>query len=228
MKAKDDFNQSILEVNMLNNVAKEETNNRTNKERTYYKAIVLLLCAKLEKYVKDSSREYCTELLNRNLKAENWPESFVIEILKNEIDIINKSGIQNYKNNSNNLKKSKVLELFWNDKFIIQELRDDFAISISNNGTTAISDIYKKIGFPNIVEHSETYEIETFDEFGVKFKRSIPILDTINRVIHMRHNIIHDDATPQLTESEIDDFILVFKAYVDIIDKKMMNNLLIL
>lgn len=224
MNSKVDFDNSIIEVDILNEQAKRETSSRTNNEKIYYKAIILLLCAKLEKYVKDSAKEYYTILLSYNMSADKWPEKFILEILENEVNTIKNKGVENYKKDKNdNFKKN--LALFWNKKHVINELRDNFSISISNNGTTEFNSVYKKIGFPEIINQLDEFEEFSNDEFGVQTKITIPITDTINKVIYMRHNIIHDDATPQITEKDVEKYIKVFKSFVKQIDSRMEKEL---
>lgn len=220
MQSKEKFYQSISEVDVLNSQAKIESNNITSRESVYYKAIILLLCAKLEMYVKESTKEYYMNLLSHKLSADKMPKKFIIEILKNEIQYILDKSCEKYKDKEKTLLK-KNLSLFWEDKYVVEELRDDFSISISNNGTTAFEAVYKKIGLENIITELAEYEESVTDEFGIDNKVSIQIVDTINKVIHMRHNIIHDDKTPQITEEEIEKYIKVFKSFVDQIDSRL-------
>lgn len=223
MQSKFDFEQSITEIDWLNSQSKNESKQRTNNEKIYYKAIVLLLCAKLEKFVKDSANEYYKTLLSYKLSADKWPENFILEILDNEIDLIKEKTIKNYKNKIHvDLKKN--LSLFWDEKYVIKNLHNTFSISISNNGTTEFKKAYKKIGYPDIIEQLKEFE-QVKDNFGIKTRISISIVDTINKVINMRHNIIHDDACPPITEEDIDKYIEVFKSFVEQIDEKLSTEL---
>lgn len=54
---------------------------------------------------------------------------------------------------------------------------------------------------------------------------SISVKDQINRIIRIRHEIIHDDATPNLSPKDIELFIEVSKCFVEQIDDVLSYNL---
>lgn len=98
--------------------------------------------------------------------------------------------------------------------------KEEFAISISNNGTTVFEDIYSKIGFPNVIKEIKDY-VQNDDVTTI----SISVKDQINRIIRIRHEIIHDDATPNLSPKDIELFIEVSKCFVEQIDDVLSYNL---
>lgn len=104
MQAKNLFDEKISKIELLNNASRD-----ASEERTYFKVIVLLLCAKLEKYVKDSANEYVQEIVNLKAKKKIIPEKLVLEILKNEILRINDIKIENYYGKEKYKKKQKIL-----------------------------------------------------------------------------------------------------------------------
>ena len=81
MQAKENFDNSISEVTYLNVKSKTDISHY----KVYFKVIILLLCAKLEKYVKDSTNEYLDALLSKGLSKEQLPEKLVVELIKNEL-----------------------------------------------------------------------------------------------------------------------------------------------
>lgn len=214
MRAKIDFDESISEVSYLNNVAQQTPTN----DKIYFKVIILLLCAKLEKYVKDSTNEYINSLLSLNLTKEQLPQTFIKEIIKNEVQKINSITAEKYIENERCKERSKVFSLIWDSKYILKNLeKDDLIVSISNNGTTAFKDIYKKIGFPDIIDNLLDYQKET-DIGGFATSTAYSITEKINKVIQLRHAIIHDDATPGITKSDINLYVEIFKNFVEQID----------
>ena len=66
-ESKDKFAKSIKEVEYLNSICKKET----KYDYIFFKAIILLLSAKLEKFVKDSTKEYINELISYNVTNKN-------------------------------------------------------------------------------------------------------------------------------------------------------------
>ena len=218
MQSKINFDDSIQEVTYLNKVALGDANH----DKIYFKVIVLLLCAKLERYVKDSTKEYIDELLELNLTRETLPEKFVLQILKNEIQKIGDVTLEKYFANDRCRARSSVLSLMWDSKFVLKDIaKEEFTVSVSNNGTTAFEDIYSKIGFPNIIKGLKDY-VQNEDVTTTM----ISVKDQINRIIRIRHEIIHDDATPTLPKKDIDLFIETSKCFVDQIDNALSSNLI--
>ena len=93
MQSKINFDDSIQEVTYLNKVALEDADH----DKIYFKVIILLLCAKLERYVKDSAKEYIDTLLELNLTRDTLPEKFVLQILKNELQKIDDVTVNDFK-----------------------------------------------------------------------------------------------------------------------------------
>lgn len=217
MQSKINFDDSIQEVTYLNKVALEDANH----DKIYFKVIILLLCAKIERYVKDSTKEYIDELLELNLTREALPEKFVLQILKNELQKINDVTLEKYLLNDKYRARSGVLSLIWDPKYVLKDIaKEEFAISISNNGTNAFEDMYSKIGFQNIIKEIKDY-VQNDDVTTI----SISVKDQINRIIRIRHEIIHDDATPNLSPKDIDLFIEVSKCFVEQIDAVLSSNI---
>ena len=100
--------------------------------------------------------------------------------------------------------------------------KKDFVVSISNNGTTAFEDTYKKIGFPDIIKNLLDYQQEDEDS-GLVITTSTkhPISNTINKVVKIRHEIIHDDATPSITKNDVDLYVEIFKEFVKQVDAEL-------
>ena len=214
MQSKKDFDESINEVVYLNNIAQKDADN----DKIFFKVIILLLCAKLEKFVKDSTNEYISLLLSMNLTKEALPPLFVNEVIKNEIQIISEKTVERYIVNERDKERSKVFSLIWDPKFILKNLeKEDFVVSISNNGTTVFKDTYKKIGFPDIISNLSDYKQET-DIGGLSTFTAYSVTENINKVIKLRHEIIHDDATPSITKNDIDLYVAIFKNFVEQID----------
>lgn len=218
MQAKIDFDESINEVTYLNTISESDAKN----DKIYFKVIILLLCAKLEKFVKDSTNEYIDLLLEKNLTKDKLPEKFVIEILKNELSKIQKDSVEHYIHNERSRERSKIFSLIWDDKYCLDSLqKKDFVVSISNNGTTAFEDTYKKIGFPDIIKNLSDYQQEDDISGLITTSTNYSIPDTINKVINIRHKIIHDDATPPITKNDVDLYVKIFKEFVKQINSEL-------
>lgn len=212
MNSKEEFYSSIQEITFLN----QQIHNDAN-DIALFKSIVLLLCAKLEKYVKDSAQEYVQEILKLNLKKNDIPQELLVEIIINEVKKIGDGTINRYLADATYQERAKVLSLIWDDKKVLKSLKvDEFSVSISNNGTNEFERVYKKIGFPNIINGLNDYVFN--DMYS---STSYSIKNIINTIIWMRNNIIHDDARPPITTSDINLYIEIVKNFVDQIDAKL-------
>ena len=221
MQAKKNFDDSISEVAYLNNKSKTDTNG----DKIYFKVIILLLCAKLEKFVKDSINEYIDSLLSKSLTKEQLPETFVLEIIKNELLKVEDMKIEKYITDERCKDRAKVFSLIWDTKYILKHItKSEFVVSISNNGTNAFENAYKKIGFPNIIKSLPDYEQQT-DMVDVTTSVSHSICNTINKIIAMRNKIIHDDATPSVTINDVDLFVAICTDFVTKIDAILTESL---
>ena len=221
MRARDKFGESIAEIVYLNEKAKDDSTN----DKIYFKSIVLLLCAKLEQYVKDSTKEYIDALLEAELTKSTFPEKFIVEIINNELSKIQERGVETYIKNDRCKERARIFSLIWDESYKIIGLpKEEFAVSISNNGTTAFTDTYKKIRLPDIIKNLKDYSKNT-ETMGVSttITRSVP--DTINKLICMRNNIIHDDATPPITSNEILLYIEIGEDFVKQIDDILVSEL---
>lgn len=212
MKAKVSFDGSLDEVVFLNETAQKDDKH----DQIYFKVIVLLLCAKLEKYVKDSAKEYIDELIDLKLTKDKLPDKFVLQILKNELEKIRESTVEQYVQKEHHRESARNLSLIWDSKYVCKGLvKDEFTVSISNNGTTAFEDAYKKIGFPDVIKNMNDYVIPDDNKLT---QTAVSVKDQINKIILLRHNIIHDDASPQLAVKDINLFVNISRFFVTQID----------
>lgn len=224
MQAKEIFDASISEVTYLNDKSKTDEAH----DKVYFKVIILLLCAKLEKYVKDSTNEYLDSLLSKGLSKEQLPEKFVIELIKNELIKVKDKTVEKYVHDEKCKDRAKVFSLIWDTKYILRHIpKNELVVSISNNGTTAFEDAYKKVGFPDIIKNLPDYEQQTAMA-GITTSLSFSISDTINKIIAMRNQIIHEDATPSVTINDIDLYAAICKDFASKIDAKLTEQLSLL
>ena len=136
--------------------------------------------------------------------------------------------VEKYVNDDKCKDRAKVFSLIWDAKYILKNIyKNELVVSISNNGTTAFEDAYKKVGFPDIIKNLPDYEQHT-TMAGITTSLSFSIYDTINKIISMRHQIIHDDATPSVTINDINLYAAICKDFVSKMDAKLTEQLSLL
>lgn len=224
MKSKDDFLNSLNEVVELNDMAELDeikSFNNVYNNSTIYKSIILLLVAKMEKYVKDSAADYFDEIIKKNVKAQELPQKFKNELVMRLASQIENNHINNC-NKEEYKKNIKNISIAWDDNVTISNIDVDNKLPMSSHGTTEIENIYKKLGFDNIL--STIPDIEILSPLGVT-KTLVSVKDKINSLIGLRHNIIHSDATPSITKEDVNLFINVITNFVNFIDLKLDESL---
>ena len=140
MDSKNNFDTSIIEVETLNRSVDDKNSNCS----TYYKAIILFLCTKLEKYVADSAREYIVSLKNKAVPSKQLTNDIKQIIIQNELDKIQSVGLSNYCSKPSLKCRASIFSILFDDTYVIQDLdEDEFYIELSKHGTTVIDDLYK-------------------------------------------------------------------------------------
>ena len=214
MESKDRFLESIKEVETINN----NIDDKKEDSITYFKAIILFLCTKLEKYTTDSAKEYIIEIKNKRIVSSKIPTELKRCIVQNEIDKINKYGLYHFFEKEEYKKHAENISLMWDDNYVLSSINEDeFYIELSSHGTNVINDLYKKIGFDSLISEVDNYDVEMAIA-GVTSVMSYTVSNEINRIVGMRNNIIHEDATPNVTKQDIDLFISISKHFVLWID----------
>ncbi|MFI3166275.1 MAG: MAE_28990/MAE_18760 family HEPN-like nuclease [Bacillota bacterium] len=219
MEARDKFNESIDEVKILVKKAEQDEIN----SNVYFKSCVLLMCAKLEKYVKDSTKEYFEDILNLGLSAKFIPHEIKVAVIENEINFITNKTVSKYISEPNFIKRSEQFALIWNKKYSLKDVNyDEYTVSIANNGETAFKKCYYKVGLHDIMDGLNDYEKKQDPLLGgIETKESYGITTVINKIIYIRHNIIHDDAQVQITSSDLTIYIDVVSSFVTQIDERL-------
>ena len=217
-ESKDKFAKSIKEVEYLNSICKKET----KYDYIFFKAIILLLSAKLEKFVKDSTKEYINELISYNVTNKNIPIKLIKEIINNELKKIENITLDNYiAPNKQHKKRAKVFSLIWDDTYHLSELNvDEFLISISKNGSNGIKEVYSKIGLSNII-----FSIPDYCQFDGFTQINYSVVNRIDYIIYLRNNIIHEDVNPIITYQDNELNIRIIKHFVSKVNQKLNHSL---
>ena len=153
---------------------------------------------------------------------KNIPIKLIKEIINNELTKIEDISLNEYINpEKTNRMRAKIFSLIWDETYQLTEINsDELTISVSRNGSNGIKEVYSKIGLPNIIS-----EIPDYCQLNELTQINIPIVNKIDSIIHIRNNIIHEDATPMITYQDIELDIKIIKYFVSKINRKLNNSL---
>jgi hypothetical protein len=225
MRAKDEFFSRLHDINVLNEAAAKDSANSL----VYFKSILLLLAAKLEKYVEDSAKEYVDEVLNLSLPAKMLDEPFVESFIALVSPRLTDIKLAKTKSNSRFRDQLKILSSLWDENFVFKKANIvdlDFTSKISRSGSDAIQTCYAKIGLPKITENLTDYRDLSEKISSVDTAVCYDIIDQLNSAIRLRHEIIHNDAEiSSITGNDVDRYIAIYRDFVSQIDERLQKNL---
>lgn len=199
--SENEFVKALEQVDLLIQEA-QGAEEQQKKYLTYNKANMLLLLAKFENFLEQIVEEYIDCINNLRLCAHCIPEEIK---LQHSICLFDKS--KEYLKNAQKAEESKsmLVELgeLWKGQAPFDHLEINAKFNYGKHGDKEINKIFYNAGIDNIFDKVKIYEqTETMLEESPT-RSEIDIKSTINSMINMRNNIIHADATPDLTHRDI-------------------------
>jgi len=199
------FDSSLLEIDVLLEYAKRNTN-EVNRYQMFIKSSIVLLMTKFEVFIENFLDEH-SERARRGHDSITYPQ-----VLKYYLS--NNAASQILETKKNNQKKK-----------IIDELKVLF--SDSPESLNAIKIIKPDVKF-NYGKHGQR-EIERL--FGINGLKSFieqekiqSLLEDINSCINIRNNIIHQDAAPSITHGDVARYKNSISMFKSELEKEIESN----
>lgn len=212
------FISSLAEVDLL---IQDAIVNQTDefKYKTYNKTSLLLLIAKFEKFVEDVIGDYIDNVNSLKIISSNMPIKLKVMHTKNLIAKTDFSHEHKLLENSGLMKEISKL---WNGYLNIVKLEVSSKFNYGKHGEGELIKLFKNIGIENIFDEVKVYvDNESILSDGlieVNFK------GIINSVTGIRHNIIHRDATPDLTHNDTNNYKHLFELFArGLVDKLLVK-----
>lgn len=195
----DNFMSALKEVDVLLFDAQNSESDRL-KYLTYNKANLLLLVAKFENFIEQIADEYiemlnclkmCAKYIPRDLKINH--SLFLIEKSKDIIEHKHKLNEQ--------VKIFAELGELWNGEGEFTSLSFNTKFNYGKHGDKEIVKLFNCIGIKDVFD-----TIEVLEDDESMLEESLVTVDfkgIINSITAIRNNIIHQDATPELTHVDI-------------------------
>jgi hypothetical protein len=196
----DEFISALHEVDILLKVA-EGHQKKPLEYAIFNKACLLFLVAKLEVFLEEVVSEYTFRIEQLKLPSERFPDIIKLHCSKYLIDDQFLTALDNLKTSS--IERLKEISLLWNSGHQINSIKIDNSFDYGKHGQNAIRKLFSRIGIEDIFEICPIYEIEETISDEPETAQMIDIVADINSMTGIRNNILHTDANPNLTHSQI-------------------------
>jgi len=200
LEAKTDFLNSLDEVDLDLSMAAVVQKNSV-KYSLFLKAGILLLCAKFECFIESSVEEYCQEVNRLRLKASQIPDSLRLQTAKTLLPdgTVGKVRSGDVKGAQDAL---MLLAPLWCKCDEVCEIRVDSHFNYGRHGEDAVRKLLHRIGIEDVFREC-TISLPAEGPEGSEGTIEVDVISDINALTVFRNQIIHTDANPNLTHSQI-------------------------
>ena len=199
------FGEALKEIKLLISYSRRNRNDFL-RYATFNKSAIVLLCSKFESYLENALEEYAYLHLkhssNKNIDSHIY-DSVIEELIE---------SLEPIKNNRTKLKPhlSSLAEFCGNDECSpIDHLQVNAKFSYGKHGQKEVEKLFKRFGFSAFAKQ----------ESSVKFFKQFNSLNFI------RNNIIHEDATPTLTDKDVEKYLKTLSTFITEFDKAAIKKL---
>ncbi len=214
----DGFEQTLQEVEILIEMAKECENNNQIKYGAINKSAFLLLASKFENFIERILEDYIDSICQLNLPCTQLPE---ILLIQHTFQLLNK--IESYNAPHKHHKAKDVFKdvgQLWVTENNISRLDIKCKFSYGKHGEKEFQKLFNIIGFNDIFSEIEITDREEslYDDIS----EQIIVVDfkgKINSLTNLRNNILHQDASPNLDVNMIEQY----KKYIGQFAQKLIT-----
>jgi len=199
----EEFISALSEVEILLKIS-EKHQKKPFEYSIFNKACLLFLVAKLEVFLEEVISEYVFRIEQLELKSNQLPDIIKLSYSKYLIDKQFLSALDNLKLSS--IERLKEISLLWYPEYLVNSIKIDNSFDYGKHGQSAILKLFSRIGIENIFELCPIFEREDSLSNDIENATSIDIVADINSMTGIRNNILHADATPNLTHTQIHEY----------------------
>lgn len=196
----EDFVSALTEVDILVRVA-ESHQNKPDEYAIFNKACLLFLVAKFEVFLENAVAEYTFRLGKLRLPAMHFPEVIKLHCARYLIDDQFLAALENLKPSA--AERLQELTLLWHSTHQLDSIKIDKSFDYGTHGQNAITRLFARIGIEDIFEVCAVYESRESLSEEIEIQSPVDIAADINSMTGIRNNILHNDATPNLTHWQI-------------------------
>jgi len=210
--AKDDFLATLGEVRSLLALAAGNEKDPAVYS-TLVKAALLFLASKLEAFLEDIMAEFVDKVNTLQPRAALIPESVKMAALDCALDEKTLSGIRRHDATAGSV-LCRVAAL-WEADSLVEDLRVRVKFNYGKHGEAEIIALFAQIGIENIFDACPILSTGEATMAENPDQQTIDVRADINSVTNIRNNILHTDATPNLTHHQVAEFAEHFVQFAD-------------
>lgn len=218
-----DFLRTLEEVDILLTSAEVEIREEA-KYAAYNKSALLLLASKFENFVEIAAEVYVYLVNGLNLRSSLVPESLK---LHHTFSMVSK--LENYKTKKSD-NHTEIKELLgeigtlWALDAQFNRLNVPCKFNYGKHGEKELVKLFSPIGIKDIFVEVDVYiPDESMGTEGTQKK--VDFKGTFNSVVSMRNNILHQNASPNLTHEFIREQKLIFQNFAEALLTVLQGNL---
>lgn len=217
-----EFTNGLKEVKVLT-LSAQENEDETLKYLTFNKSAILLLMAKFESFIEHTIEEYVEIINNMNICMSNLPEVLKINHSLYAIEK-NKDILEHKHKTKEQIKLFEDLGKVWNSNKIIKKFSINTKFSYGKHGEKDLIKIFQNLGIEDIFKCIKIYEKSASlveDKcYEIDFKSKF------NSLVNLRNNITHEDATPTLTNLDLNNYERYLESFSNELIKFLNKNLI--
>jgi len=197
MDAVKEFAVALAEVDSLITLSKREDTPERDR-LVLLKASILLLTTKVECLFESLIEEYCDRVCTRE-SAAHLPIAIRVSASR-KIFMDGKLDTESQEPEVF-ASKMKAITAIWSDKGPCPQVYVDNKFAYGKHGEQQVTKLFRRIGIKNVFEE---FPVEDDTESLAAVTGPTSIAPDFNSLSNIRNNITHSDATPPLTDADIE------------------------
>lgn len=219
LEAKTDFDAALLEVDAL--LDRARSGGIAEVEHTaLLKGALLLLCAKVEAFLEETTSEYCFIVGNRCGLTERLPERIRISatlqfLLKPEVLTARLRSAA-----PEGVTIMKALASLWSANCAVEDLDVGAKFNYGNHGSKEVGRLLEKIDLNDVFETCKISRSTELADGTIETNR-LSVRPTFDSITNIRNNILHSDASPSITPEQVADYRSQLLDFAEAIDNRL-------
>jgi hypothetical protein len=212
------FRNSLVEVEILCEAA-DTTSSDRQKSSTFNKAAILLIAGKFESFAESIIEELIFKLNECQLPCDQIPTGLR---LQHTFDAL--AGLEHLRHP---YKQEEAAALFhqlgklWVTTEKFKDLAVEAKLAFGRHGEAELIKLFEKVGIPDIFDLVKL--VESVESLSSDAPVEVPIdfRGIFNSVTAIRNNILHEDASPNLSTAQIKSHRLYFEQFAVGVDSHL-------
>lgn len=196
MDAVKDFAGALTEVDALISMSRASASDV--QRSVLIKASLLLLATKVECFLESIVEEYC-EAACMAESAAHLPHALRVSASRKMF--LDAKLQEEHRNGADTVRQFMAIAEIWGNKAPCPQVTIDCRFSYGRHGENEVIKLFRRVGIPDVFEQ---FPVDDENESFARPGGATSIAPDFNSMSSIRNNITHSDATPALTEADIE------------------------